>query len=387
MSNEVYANGMEVACKAANGKTIAALPDVCLSPPSPPAGPIPIPYPNTAYASDTAEGSKTVQISGKEVMLKDKSYFKQSTGNEAATKSLGMGVVTHTIQGKVSFTSWSMDVKIESENAVRHLDLTLHNEMSLPANTPTWPYLDDAALDDPSHPCAGDKDKERKACEPLEQKTPKGKLKIEETQSKICQDSPDAKACRDARRCMLTPYRPDRCCTGESGHHLVEAHGFCESGDRGVPLPQFSEGTGRKPYSVDDAPCVCATSPNSNWEKEHGDMHCVQGVKENYAIMTASNRQPPRPPDYAWNYGEARNAGVDAHAATFPGQCNDKCIAAQLDAYHKGELQVADSTPLRTEKYGFGSKGVDQKARGVQLIKELAEKRIGAIVNSPFKFA
>ena len=61
-------------------------------------------------------------ISGKEIMLKDASVFKKSTGNEAATKSLGMGVVTHTIQGEASFVSWSMDVKIEGQNADRHLD-------------------------------------------------------------------------------------------------------------------------------------------------------------------------------------------------------------------------------------------------------------------------
>src|SRR5215468_2318488 len=111
MANEVYANGREIACKAAAGKSVAAFPDTCLSPPSPPAGPVPIPYPNTAYASDTTKGSKTVQISGQEVVLKDESTFKKSTGDEAATKSLGMGVVSHQIQGEVNFASWSMDVK------------------------------------------------------------------------------------------------------------------------------------------------------------------------------------------------------------------------------------------------------------------------------------
>src|SRR3954466_959642 len=105
MSNEVYANGMEVSCKAADGKSICAFPDVCLSPPSPPAGPVPIPYPNTGMAGDTSDGSKTVMIDGKEIMLKDVSSFKKSTGDEAATKSLGMSVVTHQITGKCYFTS------------------------------------------------------------------------------------------------------------------------------------------------------------------------------------------------------------------------------------------------------------------------------------------
>jgi hypothetical protein len=145
MANEVYANGREIACKAASGKSIAAFPDTCLSPPSPPAGPVPIPYPNTAYASDTTDGSKTVMISGQEVMLKDQSTFKKSTGDEAATKSLGMGVVTHQITGEVSFVSWSMDVKIEGENVDRHLDMTVHNEQSEPPNTPPMAYVDSVA--------------------------------------------------------------------------------------------------------------------------------------------------------------------------------------------------------------------------------------------------
>ena len=44
MGCDVYANGDEVACKAGDGKVIAAFPDVCLSPPSPPAGPVPTPH-------------------------------------------------------------------------------------------------------------------------------------------------------------------------------------------------------------------------------------------------------------------------------------------------------------------------------------------------------
>ena len=65
-------------------------------------------------------------------MLKDQSTFKKSTGDEAATKSLGMGVVTHAIQGEASFIAWSMDVKIEGQNVDRHLDQMLHNEQSQP---------------------------------------------------------------------------------------------------------------------------------------------------------------------------------------------------------------------------------------------------------------
>jgi hypothetical protein len=140
VGDTVFANGMSIACKVSSGKTIAAMPDVCLSPPSPPAGPVPIPYPNTAMASDTDQGSKTVQIGGQEIMLKDKSVFKTSSGNEAATKSFGMSVVTHQIQGKASFISWSMNVKFEGENVPRHLDLMGQNEASSPHSPPPHPF-------------------------------------------------------------------------------------------------------------------------------------------------------------------------------------------------------------------------------------------------------
>ena len=130
MSNEVYANKFEVACKKASGKSICAFPDVCMTPPQTPATPpgVPIPYPNTGMASDTSDGSTTVKISGGEVMLKNKSCFKKSMGDEAGCAPL-KGVVTHKNTGKVYFTMWSMDVKIEGENVVRMLDLTTHNHM------------------------------------------------------------------------------------------------------------------------------------------------------------------------------------------------------------------------------------------------------------------
>jgi hypothetical protein len=137
MANSVFANGREISCKAADSKSPFAFPDVCLSPPSPPAGPIPIPYPNTGIASDTSEGSRTVTLEGQEAMLKDRSCFSKSMGDEAATKTLGMGVISHNIQGKCYFVAWSMDVQIEGENVVRHMDMTTHNHMGpKPGNTP-----------------------------------------------------------------------------------------------------------------------------------------------------------------------------------------------------------------------------------------------------------
>ncbi len=135
MGCEVYANDNEIACKAGDGKVIAAFPDVCLSPPSPPAGPIPVPYPDTSFSKDMQRGSKTVQIKGKPVMLKDQSFYKTSPlGDEAATRGLGAGVITHVITGKTYFISWSMDVKFEGQNVDRHIDPTTSNHASLIGN-------------------------------------------------------------------------------------------------------------------------------------------------------------------------------------------------------------------------------------------------------------
>jgi hypothetical protein len=130
MGKNVFANGREVSAKKDGNRSIAAMPDVCLSPPSPPAGPIPIPYPNTAQASDTSDGSKTVKVGGDEAGLKNSSCYKKSNGDEAATKSFGMGVVTHTIQDKMRHAAWSFDVKFEGANVIRHMDLTTHNHMN-----------------------------------------------------------------------------------------------------------------------------------------------------------------------------------------------------------------------------------------------------------------
>jgi hypothetical protein len=137
MGCDVFANSNAIACKAGDAKVIAAFPDVCLSPPSPPAGPIPVPYPNTSFDKDMQSGSKTVMIKGKEVMLKDQSFYKTSPlGDEAATNSFGGSVITHVITGKTYFVAWSMDVQFEGQNVDRNIDLTSSNHASQPGSPP-----------------------------------------------------------------------------------------------------------------------------------------------------------------------------------------------------------------------------------------------------------
>lgn len=150
MANEVFANKMEISCKSGDGKTICAFPDVCFTPPQTPATPpgVPIPYPNTGMSSDCSSGSRTVKIAGGEVMLKNKSFFKTSTGDEAGCAPK-KGLITSKTKGKVYFNAWSMDVKIEGQNAVRHLDLTTHNHASPPGQTPPFPEAEGMAVPKP----------------------------------------------------------------------------------------------------------------------------------------------------------------------------------------------------------------------------------------------
>lgn len=126
----VFANGREVSGKSTPNKTIAAFPDVCLSPPSPPAGPIPIPYPNFGMASDTTSGCTSVIVKGKEAGKKNASKYSTIKGDEPATNSFGAGVVSHKINGPLYFAAYSFDVMFEGSGAERFMDLTTTNHMN-----------------------------------------------------------------------------------------------------------------------------------------------------------------------------------------------------------------------------------------------------------------
>lgn len=124
MGCTVFAGKNGLFHKGSGGKGVA-FPDVCLSPPPPPAGPLPVPYPNKAVASDLADGSKTVMVQGNPTALKDQSYTSTSSGDEGGTQ--GGGVITHKTKGKGYFKFWSLDVMIEGQNADGHADPMAQN--------------------------------------------------------------------------------------------------------------------------------------------------------------------------------------------------------------------------------------------------------------------
>jgi len=163
MPTHVYANGLEIACQAADGIASPAFPDPCWTPPPPPAGPVVIPYANTAHPKTLKKGSHSVFIGGKPVALAD-SYFSTSIGDEPATPGLAKGVMTGVIKGKACFRSHSMNVKIEGKGVARHLDLMTHNHGSNPGNTPPAPYLSRAWREDDK--CEQDRQRVMDECSP-----------------------------------------------------------------------------------------------------------------------------------------------------------------------------------------------------------------------------
>lgn len=358
MGNQVYANMMEVSCKAAAGKSICAFPDVCMTPPQTPATPpgVPIPYPNTGMASDCTDGSSTVKISGQEVMLKNKSYFKKSTGDEAGCAPK-KGLITSKNMGKVYFNMWSMDVKVEGENVVRNLDITTHNHGSVPSNTAPWPYVDEIASPEVAEACKKDMDKAEKCCKDvkdpcrgLENKPPSDEGVTRADAKPIADRMANIAACNDcvnASRCRLSPHdkKKSKCCPGQTEHHLVEASSF-GSGRGKNRVGTFPNSP--TPYKPGLAPCVCAEGTSHSMGGTHELMHvhqkaaaCKVPVSEaGLPLAGGGSTGPAR----VTTYGAARDSGVAAFQKVFDDAgCDPDCIKAQVDAYHK-QCGIDDNT-------------------------------------------
>jgi hypothetical protein len=352
MTNEVYANSREVSCKSGKGKAACAFPDTCFTPPAPPPTGAPIPYPNTGVDADSSNGSRSVKISKKEVMLKNKSYFKKSVGDEAG-RAPKKGVLTTVNGGKVFFNAWSMDVKFEGENIVRHMDLTTHNHASPPGNTPTWPFLSGSARTQASK-CGAEKQKADQACKgvknpcaSLGRNKPSG-LKSSKQASRMA-DKSAGNRCLSARRCILQPYKPNKCCPPQTGHHLIEASALHDTGRGGKGSKPLQ---GIKLYREGKAPCVCAEGVNQH-TGTHGLMHTLQSAAAaKCANGTLSVTGGGTVAGKVTTYGEARDSGIKAFQKVFSrSKCSKKCLQAQVDDYHR-RCGLRDNTKIKAVETG-----------------------------------
>ena len=312
MSNSVYANKREIACKSGNGKVIAAFPDVCFTPPQTPPTPagVPAPYPITSMSSKTSSGSTSVKIDNSEVMLRNKSFYKNCNGDEAGCAPK-KGLMTSSNTGKTYFKSWSMNVKIEGENVVRHLDITTSNHQSEVGNA-SVPMIDTERMGF----------QKLDACKGVDKKF-----------ELVPYKSTDPKTKEQTLTCARA--KPTK-----TGHHLIP--GRCmltRTHSINEPKVRLAEPGYPSGCSHDKAPCVCVDNENQH-DGTHRDCHKVFDPIENKLSKVA--------PKGKMTYRQARNAAAKSAAGInnnrTPTKKQQACIKAQLDEYYKKCIKNKDGS-------------------------------------------
>jgi hypothetical protein len=367
VGDTVFANGMAILHKGSGGKSMGAMPDVCLCPPPAPTGPVPTPLPNNSMASDIDGCATSVFIEGNPAGTVE-SFIKTSTGNEVS-KPTGGGVASHATKGKTYFIMGSMDVLIEGKGAVRHLDTGTHNHGSDPGNTPPWPTVA-AAMFKKGGVCEG-----------------------------------------QAEECKLVPYKPG-CPDGKTPHHVVPAHCFLKTNEQasevlgkfedvadGLSTRELNEkgrdlgrnrkgeatfmaekqrrigdvdvdkadveGTCRKgceDYRSTDAPCVCV-SGHSQHEGDHGLVHAQMDQAEANACAKKGD----------WTLAEATKAG--AESVEHVTDCDADCIAAQINAYHEDACDMDEEQKLRADPGNNAQQAIAKKKAAAGRAKKQAKTK------------
>lgn len=116
----VFANGQGISSRN-SGAVSTAGNDVCKTPIG--SAVVPIPYNNTAYSSDIANGTMTVIIDGGMGAIKGCNYSK-STGDEPGT---ALGVGSGIVGGTAEFINYSSNVFCEGKPVCRNSDPMKHN--------------------------------------------------------------------------------------------------------------------------------------------------------------------------------------------------------------------------------------------------------------------
>lgn len=113
-------------CKA--GGTCFGFPDVCKTPS--PAGPVPIPYPNTGMVMQATKTANKIKIMNQPAVTL-KSEIPRSMGDEPGTAG---GVVSGVNMNKVTYKKCSSKVKCQGQPCAHLTSMTGHNGMN--ANFP-----------------------------------------------------------------------------------------------------------------------------------------------------------------------------------------------------------------------------------------------------------
>jgi hypothetical protein len=102
------------------GGQAMGFPDVCKTPPAPP---VPVPYPNIAMLQNADKTIKEVLVENKEIVV-ESSKVPSSTGDEAGVLK---GVVSNTHRGEIKFKKYSSKVFAKGKKVVHHTAVTQHN--------------------------------------------------------------------------------------------------------------------------------------------------------------------------------------------------------------------------------------------------------------------
>ena len=252
-------------------------------------------------------------------------------GDEAGSAAK-KGVVTSVNRGKVYFISWSMDVKVEGKNVVRHLDMTTHNHASPISNTGPWPYADSSVVG-PGGDCHEESKKIKES----------GKCSdpVHEDTSPECCKVPE-------RRCVMVAFKNDdkHCCEGSTtGHHAIPVQEFCKSGKpRGRVMDRLKELEPPVTYDQNLAPTICTEGQrHSEWEdtppyqlKQHGQMG--NAYKAEMIKRELYGKKEVK-------YTDIRDCGAASVHTVYP-QCTEKCIKKQCDTYHCDKAKIPKEDPV-----------------------------------------
>lgn len=320
----VYANTLEIACKAQSNKVIAAFPDVCMTPPENPATPpgIPVPYPSFGLDSDTDNGTGTVKIGGETITQKNKSYYTKTSGTEAGAAAK-KGVVTSVNTGKEYAVAWSGDVKADGEPVSRFSDLSTNNHASPTGNAPPWPKI--------------------------------GTLKVGTSSCTTILAKLDMKV-------HAYKHADKECSSSQQSDHILQNACF-QNSRGGQAISTVAD------YKIGDAPCVCLEDKTKRGT-EHGEKTFAQNE------WTTKQRAAGKNPTYA----EVREANLDAMKKAKAPDMDDtpdgkehdaiKCLRMVCDLFYKEMMEGDDntakeSTQCRTPRTGAFSQQISSTAGAV----------------------
>ncbi len=167
----------------------------------------------------------------------------------------------------------------------------------------------------------------------------------DKTPCKVC----DACQGQDSQCTLYPAYKPN-CCgrqqPSKTPHHMVPVHCFMPPGERAAAnrenrAPNVYKGCEK--YDEDLAPCICVTKGG----KDAGDHQEVHNKFDPREDAHKTNGQAG-----TWTYAQARDAAAKSASEVFG--CDEKCMKAQLDEYHKQQCDIKDKQPLRADSGGKG---------------------------------